>query len=386
MRHVVAALALLASVAALFSTVWIVSPAPAYDLWLLAVAAGEWSVWLGVLACFGVACGLIARRMNARTWAWRAAVGCGLPAIVLSFVPLLTSLKAAGEHGVSLSLAEYVAGSTYAADGRGFATHTFAVVDGERLELDVYSPPINVKPNGAGVVVVHGGSWNAGRRSDFPVWNRWLASQGFTIFDIDYRLAPQPNWRTATADVRQAVAWVTEHSGEFQVDASRLALVGRSAGGHLALLAAYTEEVSPVCAVVAFYAPIDLLWSYDHPANERVIDGPATLRRFVGGSPHDSDEMRERFARASPTEHVGAGVAPTLLIHGGQDQLVRDENARRLADRLSEAGVIHETIFIPYAQHGFDYNFRGWGAQVVRPVMLDFLHARCRSSRHAGRK
>ena len=372
-----------ASVAALFAAVWIVCPAPAYNLWLLAVVASEWSLWFGVLAAFGVVCGLVARRMNAPAWAWRVAIACGSLAIVLSLVPLLTSLPDAGEHGVSLSLAEYVAGSMYAADGLNFTTHTFAVVDGNRLELDVYAPPIGVQPNGAGVIVVHGGSWNAGRRSDFPVWNQWLAAQGFTVFDVDYRLAPQPNWQTATADVRQAVAWVAEHAAGFRVDASRLALVGRSAGGHLALLAAYAGEAAPVCAVVAFYAPTDLLWSYDNPANERVIDGPVTLRRFVGGSPHDSDEMRERFSQASPIAHVTSRTTPTLLIHGGRDQLVREENARRLANRLSDAGVTHETVFIPYAQHGFDYNFRGWGAQIVRPVMLDFLHARCGSSRRA---
>jgi len=129
-----------------------------------------------------------------------------------------------------------------------------------------------------------------------------------------------------------------------------------------------------VRAVVSFYAPTDLLWAYDNPANGRVIDGPETLRRFIGGNPHASSDIRERFILASPVAHVTAARTPaTLLIHGGYDQLVRSENMDLLGKKLKEAGVPHKVVLIPYAQHGFDYNFNGWGAQVVQHVLLDFL-------------
>jgi dipeptidyl aminopeptidase/acylaminoacyl peptidase len=89
--------------------------------------------------------------------------------------------------------------------------------------------------------------------------------------------------------------------------------------------------------------------------------------------------MRERYFLASPVAHVSAETPPTLLIHGGQDQLVRSENMTRLAARLKEANAPHKTLFIPYAQHGFDYNFNGFGAQIAQSVILDFLRENTQS-------
>ncbi len=381
--------ALLTSFAALAASFWIVCPAPFYNVWLLSVVASEWSLWLAALAFVGILCALIAHTLNRakRLW-WRVAVVCGVVAILCAVVPMISGLRAAREHNVDVSFARYFVG------GRGdtmpvaeIKTYTFATVEGAELKLDAYLPPAGIAANGAGIVVVHGGSWRAGERSDFPQWNHWLASQGYTIFDVDYRLAPQPNWQTATGDVKCAVAWVKSHTADFQVDANRLALLGRSAGGHLALLAGYAPDDARlpsscesmtdtnVRAIVSLYAPTDLIWAYDNPANQRVIDGKATLRGFLGDSPHQSDAMRERYLAASPVTHVSSSTPPTLLIHGGQDQLVRDENMRFLAARLDEAGVAHKTISLDYAQHGFDYNFNGFGSQIAQAVMLDFLRA-----------
>ena len=119
--------------------------------------------------------------------------------------------------------------------------------------------------------------------------------------------------------------------------------------------------------------------AYDNPANRFVINGPATLARFLGGSPHESNEIRERFILASPVAHVSRDTPPTLLMHGGQDQLVRMENMWRLADKLKAANAPHKTLFIPYAQHGFDYNFNGFGAQVARAEIFKFLRENLRS-------
>lgn len=105
----------------------------------------------------------------------------------------------------------------------------------------------------------------------FPQWNAWLTAQGFVVFDVDYRLPPEPNWRTATEDVQQAVRWIKAWADTFGVDPAKIALMGRSAGGHLVLLAAYTAQESDttevttnatVRAVVAFCAPTDLRLGY----------------------------------------------------------------------------------------------------------------------------
>ena len=378
------------SAVALLSMIWIVVPAPFYSVWLLSVAASEWSLWLAALASVGIIGSLLVRAFYPGDNFWIVSLIAGTIAFVVSIYPLLSVIAVAREQNVSLSLSNYFRGVNAHArpETNDFTTYSYARIGAEELLLDVYLPTEKTNNNGASVIVIHGGSWNGGERNDFPQWNRWLAAQGFTVFDVDYRLAPQPNYSAATGDVKCAVQWAKSRAAEFKVDANRIALFGRSAGAHLALLAAYSagdERLPSTCsenktdsdkvrAVVSFYAPTDLLWAYDNPANDRVIDGPATLRRFLGGSPHESAGMRERFILASPALQISsAATPPTLLVHGGHDQLVRPENMNRLAVRLTETAVQHKTVDLPYAQHGFDYNFNGWGSQIVKPLMLDFL-------------
>lgn len=379
-------LAVASSATAFLSAIWIIVPAPAPYVWLFSVAASEWSLWLGLLALFGIVCSLSAGLFYSNGRFWVLPMALGVIALIISLYPVFSILSIARQQNVSLSLLQYFGGLRRQSESQNnFATRTFANVDGKTLQMDVYLPAQNTSNNGASVIVVHGGSWNGGTRNDFPQWNKWLAAQGFTIFDIDYRLS-QPNYLTATGDVKCAVRWIKEHAAEFNISPDRIALLGRSAGAHLALLAAYSADDArlpatcaesktseKVRAVVSLYAPVDMIWDYDNPANQRVIDGPKTLSDFLGGSPRESDAMRERYALASPLIHVNNKTPPTLLIHGGQDQLVRSENMTRLADKLTETACPYKTLFIPYAQHGFDYNFNGWGAQISQPAMLEFL-------------
>ena len=389
MKRLLDYLSIASGALALLSAIWIVVPAPSYHIWLFSVAASEWSLWLGALALAAVACALASRAFYGSGSFWLVSLALGAAAFLISLYPLLTTLSAARVQNASLSFAEYFSGlgasDSQSAPAERFTTYVYARAGELDLKVDVYLPPDKTTGNGAGVIIVHGGSWSAGERSDFPQWNRWLAREGFTVFDIDYTLAPQPNYLSATGDVKCAVRWIKRRAAEFKIDPERIAIIGRSAGGHLALLAAYSagdarlpaaceaeEQSETVRSVVAFYAPTDLIWSYDNPANPLVIDGPATLSSFLGGSPHESNEMRERFVLASPVSHISPATPPTLLVHGGHDQLVRSENMIILAEKL-KAGGAHKTLFIPYAQHGFDYNFNGWGSQTAKPVILDFL-------------
>ncbi len=371
--------ALVCSATAFLLSVWIVVPAPTYRLWQVAVGASEWSLWLGVLGLAGAGLSVAAFARGSRGPAL-VAFGLGLSATVFAAVPLTQTRPVARAHNVRLSLRQYLGGLRAQPALAPSQTATFATVEGQPLLLDVFLPTAQAAARPA-VIVVHGGSWSGGDKTDFPQWDRWLADQGFVVFDIQYRLAPQPNWRSATADVKCAIGWVKRNAAQFGVDAGRIALLGRSAGGHLALLAAYTPRepaLPPSCeapdtgvqAVVSLYGPADLAWGYYNPANPDVIDGPGTLRRFLGGDPRTAAEA---FAIASPINHVNADTPPTLLLHGGRDQLVGQRHAELLSERLQTADVPHQTIFFPYAQHGFDYNFYGWGSQVTKPVLLRFL-------------
>ncbi|MCY7376773.1 MAG: alpha/beta hydrolase, partial [Pyrinomonadaceae bacterium] len=296
-------LAIASGAIALLSAIWIVVPAPHQSIWLFSVAASEWSLWLAALSLFGIVCAVAVRYFDGGGELWFASLIIGIVALTISLYPPVSVVPIARERNVALSLKHYFSAIfTAKTPNKNFTTATFAQIDGKDLQMDVYPPTVENANNGASIIVVHGGSWNGGRRGDFPDWNRWLAANGFTVFDVDYRLI-QPNYLTATGDVKCAVRWVKNHAAEFKIAPERIALLGRSAGAHLALLTAYSAadaRIPATCAagnssetvraVVSFYAPIDLLWAFDNPANEAVIDGKATLSSFLGGNPHESNE------------------------------------------------------------------------------------------------
>ena len=347
----------------------------------MGVAGTEASLWWGLLGIVGAGLGLWGRRLGAQI---PGAIGmlCGAFAVVVSLIPLLESLPVATQNGVTLSISRFFLGEGQSPTAAP-ETVTYSDVGAQGLQMDVYraaeTATAQLVP---AIVVVHGGSWNAGNKSDFAHWNHWLSRQGFTVFDIQYRLAPQPNWREATGDVKTAVAWVKRHAAHYNVDPHRLALLGRSAGGHLALLAAYTpndpalppgdhsDANTRVRAVISLYGPTDLTWGYNNPAHPDVVNGPRTLRRFLGGDPASLPDI---YTEASPISHVGAQTPPTLLFHGERDLLVGPQHARRLSAKLTAAHAAFQAVYIPYALHGFDFDINGWGSQIEQPVLLAFL-------------
>jgi acetyl esterase/lipase len=280
---------------------------------------------------------------------------------------------------------------------RAERTVTYATTpEGRALGLDVYLP--RASPTGAAtrprpaVLVLHGGGWNAGDKGDASRFSRGLAAQGFVVLDVEYRTHPQPNWREAIGDVACAIVWVRRHAAEpaWNLDPGAITLLGRSAGGHLALLVAYGAEASAglpslvppllpagcrgidtsVAAVIAYYAPTDLVWGHEHPANPRVYDSNDRMRRFIGG---DGDAYQALYQSLSPVNRVSRRSPRTLLIHGGRDQLVGAEHMFRLEAALARQSVPHETLFLPTARHAFDFVVGGFDEQLASATVLRFL-------------
>ncbi len=229
------------------------------------------------------------------------------------------------------------------------------------LHLDAYRPA-----DGDGhplVVMIHGGGWARGGRFEMGLskWAGYLASAGFAVVSIDYRLAPAAQFPAPFQDCLDAVDWAVEHADELGADPARVGLWGDSAGGHLVLLLA-TSQTHPAYdgprmrtaadrlrAVVAFYPPTDLLRLYR--AETRGGGITSLVKDFVGTDP-DADPQRWR--NASPIEQVHPDVPPILLLQGTRDLLVPHSQATSFAERLQAAGADHELHILEDAVHGFD--------------------------------
>jgi len=392
LRSILQLLGLLLALGAAAAAALIVLPAPSKTLALAAIVASERSAFLVAAAVVALGIALVLRGVGSPFVASVIAL-LSVSAIALGLIPLVQARQLAQVRGVPLDLKRYVHAQVDT-EGPGQADRTvpYATVDGGRvLSLDVYLPSPRPATPGRPLLVLHGGFWAAGQRGEASLASRALADRGFTVFDVEYRIAPQPNWQTALGDVKCAIGWVKQHAttDDWNIDSKKVALLGRSAGAHLALMAAYTaaaDDLPSSCpsggvaggapvdtsveAVISLYGPTDLAWAYAHPANLHVADSPQKLRAFLGDAP---EREPERYRAMSPTERVTAAAPRTLLAQGGRDQFVTPEQMDRLAARLAAAGVPHETLFIPYAQHAFDFIPGSFSSQILDATLQAFL-------------
>jgi acetyl esterase/lipase len=249
-------------------------------------------------------------------------------------------------------------------------TMTYVVRNGKPLGLDLYRParqPADPLPI---VVLIHGGSWRGGSRTDLPELNRYLAARGYAIAAISYRFAPQFQHPAASEDVQRAIQFLKSSAPRFGLDAGRIALVGRSAGGQLALLAAYVTRDPAIRGAVAMYAPSDQRFGYENPSNPRVINSTQILEDYLAGNPKTKPEA---YWTASPINFVTASTVPTLLIHGVKDELVWVRQSERLDAKLAAAKRPHFLLKLPWATHGCDYNFNGPCGQLSTYAIENFL-------------
>jgi acetyl esterase/lipase len=326
------------------------------------------------LSALGVAFALLAAKArwnNARSGGLAAAsAAIGLIATAISAGLTLALARAARVADVSVDPREVLSGP--AVRPLRPETLVFALRGGAELRADVYRS-VDRKSRASAVVVVHGGAWRHGGKSENPSFNWWLAAQGYVVFDIEYRLAHAGNWRDAVDDIWCATAWLREHADELDIDAERTTLLGRSAGGHLVLLAAYTAPVIlQPRAVVAFYASSDLAQEYAEARGRHAADLRPALEALLGGSPHVAGDV---YREASPLTHVSATVPPTFLVHGTWDRAVSVEQSRRLYAALQEVGVAADLLELPGARHAFDIVSSGLASALTRAALLRFLKA-----------
>jgi alpha-L-fucosidase 2 len=220
-------------------------------------------------------------------------------------------------------------------------------VNGTDLLMDAALPKSSIRT--PAIVIVHGGGWVRGnRRYDVRPLFKPLSDAGFAWFSIDYRLATDVRqFGVAIDDVECAVAYVKSHADEFNIDPDRIALVGESAGGQLAAMAALRPgAASSVRAVVAFYTPTDLV---SLMKNSNLI--PPQIRSSVIGTPWERLVLAG-LSQLSPADNVRRNMPPFLLIHGTADRLVPFQQSVDMCDRMRKAGASCELFPIEGAGHG----------------------------------
>jgi acetyl esterase/lipase len=349
--------------------------APTHLLWMVAVGVTEWGHALALI------CLAAAVPLWSNSWSGRVAVGLCVIAALVALTPVVRAARVARDLPRQLgdAFGDAVPGRpsplVYRDLFRGISppgvqpeSLIYGNVQDVELSLDFY----RAQTEGPAplIVVIHGGSWQSGDNKEFFAMNRYLAGRGFNVAAMNYRLAPRWPFPAASDDVRAAIAFLRGRADSLKIDPNRIVLLGRSAGGQIALTVAYTARDPGIRGVISFYGPTDLYWSWEHPGNPLVIDTRGVLAAYMDGSP---SEASFNYDAASPIRFVTSGTPPTLLLHGGRDELVSSSQSARLTQRLAQAGVPHLNVFLPWATHGFDFIFRGPGGQISTYAIEYFL-------------
>lgn len=364
----------------------VVVPAQTYDLWKASIAVTEWGHFVAIAALL-----LVIIPGWGRTVRGQLSAALAVMAFCLSISPLARAMLLERQLGKRLTSA-FGASSTVSSnvalarnapvkleslfrrpgkDGVTVTTLNYAKRDDKPLQLDVYRVPSDsvTKPL---VITIHGGSWESGSMKDLPELNYYLASRGYVVAAVSYRFAPANPFPAQTEDVNAAIDYLKAHAAAIHADPSRIVLVGRSAGGQLALQSAYTKHDPSIRGVAALYAPTDQKWGWDHPSNPRVYDSWATLRSFMHGEPV---QVPDAYRESSAINHIEPNTVPTLLLHGRMDPLVSVRQSARLDSALAAAGRPHLFIEMPWATHGCDYVFNGPCGQVSSYAIERFAAA-----------
>ncbi len=264
----------------------------------------------------------------------------------------------------------------------GLADVIFSTVPGYRpAVVDLYLPP---KHSASGpkplIIYIHGGGWMGGHTrqsaafSNFPQVLASLASEGFVVASLEYRLSGEAKFPAQLQDVRAAVRFLKANAAKYGIDPNKVALWGGSAGGHLAALAGMScgapgidekpQAAGSECVqgVVSWYGVFDFA-----PMVQRAEQAPVALLGCSSGAACPADKI----AAVSPLTYLDPKDPPFLLIHGDADKVVPAEQSRIAAARMKAVGVPVETIFMP----GIDHSWIGKTPAETRTATLRAVNA-----------
>lgn len=226
----------------------------------------------------------------------------------------------------------------------------------EALLLDLHLPAATGNGKYPVVLLIHGGGWTGGDKggtdrpgsgADISPLFQALDDSPFLWCSMNYRLAPAHRWPACLEDVETAVRWLKLHAAEYGGDPSRLAVIGHSAGGHLALLSGELADRSSKIQAVVGIAPVS-----DHEQDLPQRGGLSpSLQSLLGLPKEPTPAALEKLRDISPIHHVRPDMPPILIVHGDEDRTVPLAQSLHFCETARGAGVPCDLMIIPAAGH-----------------------------------
>ncbi|UWX61214.1 alpha/beta hydrolase [Chryseobacterium oranimense] len=262
-------------------------------------------------------------------------------------------------------------------------TYSYLTIYNEKQHMDVFYPEKKSSKPGVPVILVHGGAFVEGNRTQVGYAANWFKDHGYTVFSIDYPLGKydRHNWESAVNSVITSMGFIAKNSKKFNIDPGKLVLVGGSAGAALVMQAdlglrkgfakPYDSLQAPVpAAVIAIYPPVSLSELWQKIDEKKNIDLKDEARKYLGGSP---SEFPQRYAQLNLIDQLSKGISPTFIIAGEIDHVVNVEATRKFVKRAEELKLPVSYVEIPYGEHVFDANSNSIAGQIEWNKIGEFL-------------
>lgn len=212
------------------------------------------------------------------------------------------------------------------------------------LQADIYYSPL--KTQKPAIILIHGGYWSAGDKTEMSDFARALAQKGFFAMNVNYRLLPQNAQKEQTSDITEAIWWLRENGDKYNIDGTKIGVVGLSSGGYLAAWAATHDEInskgfhSRPNAAVCLYAP----WDLTDAGIKDVPQSKPLIEKFCDG---------QNPADISPCYFVSKAAPPILLIHGDADKIVPISQSTNTYKKLKESHCSCKLVIVHNDNHCF---------------------------------
>ena len=256
----------------------------------------------------------------------------------------------------------------------------YARVGDLSLKLDLHRPQAANPPL---IVYVHGGAWRAGSKSDVPIAK--LLDQGFAIASVDYRLSTQAVFPAQIHDIKAAIRFLRAKSELFHLNTSRVAIIGSSAGGHLAALVGvtngnkalegtigeYLSQSSGVQCIVSLFGASNLQTILSQSTEFGLKMRVPALQLLLGGQPTEKPDLAKL---ASPVAHLDKDDPPLLLIHGDADPQMPPEQSQELAKAYEALKLPVRLIMLPGSKHGGQEFYDDERTSIVAKFLQTHLH------------
>lgn len=229
-------------------------------------------------------------------------------------------------------------------------------IGARELHLDLFLAAPGPRPAQA-VMLIHGGAWRSGNKSNFYALAQRLAAAGYAVVLPEFRLSPEAPYPAAMQDVNDAFVFIRDHAAEYGIDPLRIAVGGESSGGQMAALLAYagpsglyaaspTMAANPVAlididGVLDFTTPLAL--RYENAAGDRSV-----AAQWLGGS---WERRPGRWREASAANHVGSQAPPTLVISGEDDRFTSGREP--VLAHLRANDIANRHVHFPGLPHAF---------------------------------